>query len=133
METNLSKEASHTLEEITGLVSVFDHRSQAETVMRSLDEAGSDTSKFLIIGGGPPEETLGGLSVFASTLFSLGISENLIALFADEVGAGKYLLVIHGTQKELSQARRIAKASGANRHSPFIPRKIPPGATSVYD
>jgi len=50
---------------------------------------------------------LGGISALGAALVSLGIPEHKIIKYETEIRAGKYMLVVHGSDIQLEQARQI--------------------------
>jgi Heat induced stress protein YflT domain len=53
----------------------------------------------------------GGLSALGAALFSIGIPRNSVLQYETSVGAGKFLLVAHGTEAEVGHAREILQSS----------------------
>jgi hypothetical protein len=49
----------------------------------------------------------GGLSALGAALFSIGIPRNSALQYETSIGAGKLLLVAHGTQQEVARAREM--------------------------
>jgi hypothetical protein len=54
---------------------------------------------------------IGGLSALGAALYSIGIPRNSILQYETSVEAGKYLLVAHGTEAEVSRAQEILQSS----------------------
>jgi uncharacterized membrane protein len=50
---------------------------------------------------------LGGLSALGAALASVGIPKGSIILYETEIKAGKFMLLAHGTNKEIEKAREI--------------------------
>lgn len=50
---------------------------------------------------------VGGLSVLGAALFSIGIPKDSVVTYETAIKADKYLLVAHGTDTEIAQAREI--------------------------
>ena len=50
---------------------------------------------------------VGGLSVLGGALVSIGIPENTALMYQTEIGAGKFLLIVHGTQEEVARAKNL--------------------------
>jgi hypothetical protein len=53
----------------------------------------------------------GGLSALGAALFSIGIPRNSVLQYETSVGAGKFLVVAHGTEEEVGRAREILQSS----------------------
>ncbi len=49
--------------------------------------------------------TLGGLGALGAALTSLGIPKNSVVLYETEIKAGRFLLIAHGTEPEIENAR----------------------------
>ena len=56
---------------------------------------------------------IGGLSALGAGLFSIGIPEKSIVQYESSIKAGKFLLVVHGTQSEVTRAKTILHGAGA--------------------
>jgi hypothetical protein len=50
---------------------------------------------------------IGGLSALGAALVSLGIPKNSALAFETEIGAGKFLLIVHGMPEEVARARTL--------------------------
>jgi hypothetical protein len=61
----------------------------------------------------------GGLSVIGGALFSLGIPKDSVLKYETEIKAGKYLLLAHGTESEVSRAKDILAESTAHSRETF--------------
>jgi hypothetical protein len=48
---------------------------------------------------------VGGLEALLAALVSLGIPKNSAIAYQTELAAGKFVLIVHGTQEETSKAR----------------------------
>jgi hypothetical protein len=63
---------------------------------------------------------LGGLSALGAGLFSIGIPKDSIIEFETQIKAGKFLVIAHGSQDELSKAQgalAMTKHSGMKEHA----------------
>ncbi|MEO6847590.1 MAG: general stress protein [Chthoniobacterales bacterium] len=60
-----------------------------------------------IVGALEGAVVLGGLSVIGASLYSLGIPENSILNYETALKAGKFVLIAHGSTREVSHAREI--------------------------
>jgi osmotically-inducible protein OsmY len=69
---------------------------------------------------------VGGLSALGAALYSIGIPRNSILQYETSVEAGKYLLVGHGTEAEVTRARDPAVISGRGERRPAW-RRAPGG------
>jgi uncharacterized membrane protein len=65
-----------------------------------------------------------GLSALGAALFSIGIPRNSVLQYETSVGAGKFLLVAHGTEEEVGRAREILQSSrgaeSVEQHGPGL-------------
>src|SRR6202167_4332198 len=57
---------------------------------------------------------VGGLSALGAGLYSIGIPKKSILQYETSLKAGKFMLVVHGTQGEVTRAKTILSASGAS-------------------
>jgi hypothetical protein len=64
----------------------------------------------------------GGLSALGAALYSIGIPKNSILEYETGVRAGKFLLMMHGTEGEVRQGESILAASGAESIDVHGPR-----------
>jgi len=62
---------------------------------------------------------VGSLSALAAALFSFGIPKNSIVQYETELKAGKYLLIAHGTPKDIKNASEVVKNNGAGKTAKF--------------
>jgi uncharacterized membrane protein len=51
--------------------------------------------------------TLGGLSALGAALFSIGIPKDSILEYETDIKAGKFMLLAHGSEHEIEQAKEI--------------------------
>jgi hypothetical protein len=56
---------------------------------------------------------IGGLSVFAAALYSIGIPQNSCIIYETALKSDKLLVVVHGTEEEAAKARCILETAGA--------------------
>jgi hypothetical protein len=65
-----------------------------------------------------------GLSALGAALFSIGIPRNSVLQYETSVGAGKFLVVAHGTEEEVGRAREILQSSrgaeSVEQHGPEL-------------
>lgn len=65
-----------------------------------------------IIAGLEGAAIMGGLSALGAALYSIGIPNNSIIEYESALKSDKFVVVIHGTIKELSKAKEILKNMG---------------------
>jgi hypothetical protein len=73
-----------------------------------------------IVGALETAVVVGGLSAVGAGLYSLGIPKNSVLAYESAIRAGKYLLVVHGTEAEATRARELlsgADAEVAEQHA----------------
>jgi hypothetical protein len=58
---------------------------------------------------------IGGLSVIGAGLFSIGIPENSILEYEEDLSAGKFLLIANGSIEEVSNASEILKGTNTKK------------------
>jgi uncharacterized membrane protein len=63
-----------------------------------------------LVGGLEGAAVVGGLSALGAALFSLGIPKNQVLRYETEIRAGKYMVVVHGTESEVLRARSVLGA-----------------------
>ena len=68
---------------------------------------------------------VGGLSTLGAALYSLGIPKDTVLRYELALKAEKYLLVVHGTESHVENARRILHISGADDVSTHAPAGEP--------
>jgi hypothetical protein len=61
----------------------------------------------MIVGGAEGAVAMGGLSALGAALYSIGIPKDSIVKYEESLKADKFLLVVHGTQQEVSRAQDI--------------------------
>jgi hypothetical protein len=61
----------------------------------------------MIVGGAEGAVAMGGLSALGAALYSIGIPKDSIVKYEESLKADKFLLVVHGTQEEVSRAQDI--------------------------
>jgi hypothetical protein len=66
-----------------------------------------------IVGALEGAAVVGGLSVLGAGLYSLGIPKNSILQYETEIKMGKFVLIAHGSIKEVSHAREIISCTPA--------------------
>jgi len=54
---------------------------------------------------------VGGLSVLGAGLFSIGIPKDSVVKYETAIKADKYLVVAHGTDSEIANAREILRST----------------------
>ena len=57
----------------------------------------------------------GGLSALGAGLYSIGIPKQSILNYETEIKTGKFLLIAHGTSKEVTYAKNIINKAGATQ------------------
>lgn len=62
-----------------------------------------------IVGAAEGALVGGGLSAIGAALFSLGIPKNTVLKYEEEVKAGKFLLIFHGSQEERERVNKIVE------------------------
>ncbi len=72
-----------------------------------------------LLGGLEGAVLVGGLSAFGAALFSLGVPKNTIVKYEEALKAGEFLVIAHGTNLDLIQARDMAQKSGALSSAAF--------------
>lgn len=65
-----------------------------------------------IVGALEGAVVVGGLSALGGALASIGIPKDSIVRYETAIGAGKFMLVAHGTAEEVGQARAILESCG---------------------
>jgi hypothetical protein len=68
---------------------------------------------------------VGGLSALGAALYSLGIPKDTVLRYELALKAEKYLLVAHGTESDVENARRILNITGADDVSTHAPAEEP--------
>ena len=58
---------------------------------------------------------IGGLSVIGAGLYSIGIPENSIVEYEEDLSAGKFLLIANGSIEEVSNASEILKGTNTKK------------------
>ena len=61
----------------------------------------------MIVGGLEGAAAVGGFSALGAGLYSMGIPKDSIVKYETAIKTDKYLLIIHGTQKEVQEAKDI--------------------------
>jgi hypothetical protein len=65
---------------------------------------------------------VGGLSVVGAGLYSIGIPKNSILQYETAIKAGKYVVIAHGTEEEMANARAtIARTMPDSSHEHLFP------------
>ena len=74
---------------------------------------------YAIVGGLEGAVAIGGLSALGAGLYSIGIPKDSIIKYETSLKTEKFLLVVHGSEDELTKAKDILKSSGheVNVHS----------------
>ena len=62
---------------------------------------------------------VGGVSALSAALASVGMPPDHAVKYEAEIAADRFLLIVHGTQEDVSQARGILAAAGAPHALPF--------------
>ena len=65
-----------------------------------------------LIGALEGAVVVGGLSSFGAALYSIGIPKNSVLRYEEAIKANKYLVMAHGTEKEVARAKEILKNAG---------------------
>lgn len=60
-----------------------------------------------LVSGLEGAAVVGGMSALGAALVSLGIPKNSAITYETELGAGKFLLIVHGTQAETTKAKAL--------------------------
>jgi len=63
---------------------------------------------------------LGGMSVLGAALVSLGVPKHSAIVYETELAAGKFVLIVHGTQEETAKARgllQLTNHEGVTEHT----------------
>jgi Heat induced stress protein YflT domain len=66
-----------------------------------------------IVGGLEGALAVGGLSALGAGLYSIGIPRNSILKYETAIGAGKFLLIAHGTDEDVERAKTIIEGTEA--------------------
>lgn len=66
-----------------------------------------------IVGALETAVVAGGLSAIGAGLYSLGIPKNSVLAYEGAIRAGKYVLVVHGSETEATQARDLLASADA--------------------
>lgn len=72
-----------------------------------------------LVGSVEGAAIVGSLSALAAALYSFGIPKNSIVHYETELKAGNYLLIAHGTPKDIRKASEILKSNGARKTAKF--------------
>jgi len=75
----------------------------------------------LVVGALESAVVIGGLTAIGAGLYSLGIPEDSILRYETAIKTDKFVLVAHGTQEEMTQAREIINRTNpetADHHQP---------------
>ena len=65
-----------------------------------------------IVGGLEGAVVVGGVSTLGAALISLGIPEDSALAYQTQLAAGKFVLIVHGTQEETARARTLLQLTG---------------------
>lgn len=63
---------------------------------------------------------VGGLSALGASFVSIGIPRDSALAYETEIGAGKFVLIVHGTQEEISRAKGLLELTdhqGVSEHA----------------
>jgi hypothetical protein len=82
----------------------------------------------LVVGALQSAVVIGGLSAIGAGLYSLGIPKDSILRYETALKTGKFVLVVHGTQAETTDAREIInrtnpEATELHQPSPTAPKE----------
>jgi hypothetical protein len=66
-----------------------------------------------LVGAIEGAAVVGGLSALGAAIFSLGIPKDSVVNYESDLKAGKYIMVAHGTTKDIKSAKEIAKNTWA--------------------
>jgi hypothetical protein len=64
---------------------------------------------------------VGGLSALGAGLYSLGIPKNSVVKYETSIKAGKFVLIAHGTAKEVAKASDMLETSGTDPIESYQP------------
>jgi hypothetical protein len=64
-----------------------------------------------IVSGLETAAVVGGVSVLAAALVSLGVPENSAVAYEAEVRAGKFILIVHGSEEEIAKAEALLQST----------------------
>jgi hypothetical protein len=117
-----AKENSATLVDTFTIVDTFPIRADAENVVSKIEKVGIGKDKISIIGkGSKDEEHVHGFLNWedfdknggvAMILVGLGIVEEDASRYEAEIEAGKFLVVVTGTNQDVSQTQKILQENG---------------------
>jgi uncharacterized membrane protein len=68
-----------------------------------------------IVGALEGAVVIGGLSVLAAALYSIGIPEDSIMQYETALKSDKFLVIAHGTSSQVTQAKSILETAGASK------------------
>jgi uncharacterized membrane protein len=68
-----------------------------------------------IVGALEGAAVVGGVSALGAGLYSIGIPKKSILNYETEIKAGNFLLIAHGTNEEVTQAKNIIDRQGATQ------------------
>jgi len=68
-----------------------------------------------IVGALEGAAVVGGVSALGAGLYSIGIPKQSILNYEIQIKAGKFLLIAHGTNEEVSQAKNIIDRAGTTQ------------------
>jgi uncharacterized membrane protein len=71
---------------------------------------------------------VGGLSALGAGLYSMGVPKDSIVKYETAIKAGKFGLIYHGTEQELTRAKTILSTSGALEANVHAPAELLPAA-----
>ena len=68
-----------------------------------------------IVGALEGAVTIGGLSIFAAALYSIGIPKDSSVEYEMALKSDKFLVIAHGSEDEVAKAKSILKTAGASQ------------------
>jgi hypothetical protein len=116
------------------IIDTFPSLTEAESVVLAIQKAGLDTRKILIIGGKDYQDNhyvdraldwqdIEQASGVAAILVGLGISRNEALKHETEIRAGKFMVLVMGSDEDISQIYQILHNIG-RKISEAIPLEI---------
>jgi hypothetical protein len=103
------------------IVDIFPSSTDAENAVMKMKEAGLDSHKISIIGGGyqntnhvqdSSSKSIEQHGEFAAVLVGLGIVSSEALMYQSEVESGKFVVLVVGTDDEITQANKVLHAIG---------------------
>jgi hypothetical protein len=112
------------------IIDTFSSLTEAESLVLDFQKAGLDTRKILIIGGKDYQDTddvdsgldwqdIDQASGVAAILVGLGISRNKALKHETEIKAGKFVVLVLGSDEDISQTYQILHNIGRRISEPI--------------